>query len=325
VADHAISLKPSQNKKETRSVNIAEAKVIGQPQLTENSWSRSKLLDLLHEERNLILERALAPGADPLPHAAQPQRSLTPEMLEGLEWYLDMSKEWGILTLNELFKTPPGALLDIGAYYGLIAGSAWRNGWKVSAVDVVPIPNFSALAIPERQIDSKVCNASVDELPYKSAAFDAVLLNEVLEHLLYPPTLLFNEIRRVLKPGGRLYLTTPNPAALSKLLRLARGKNNEPFLDVFMMGETFTYKGLTFFKSVREVRIWTAEEIAEVLAKSGLHVLDHYYYGNTLAATRFKKDSILQALKVRLNRWLRPLIKRNRLLGGGTIVIAEAR
>jgi hypothetical protein len=91
------------------------------------------------------------------------------------------------------------------------------------------------------------------------------------------------------------------------------------------MGETFTYKGLTFFKSVREVRIWTAEEIAEVLAKSGLHVLDHYYYGNTLAATRFKKDSILQALKVRLNRWLRPLIKRNRLLGGGTIVIAEAR
>jgi SAM-dependent methyltransferase len=161
-------------------------KTFGQPGLANNRWSRSDLLDLVHKERSLILERALAPGAVKPPYAAERQGPTTPEMLEGVEWYLDMSKERGLLTLNELFKMPPGTLLDIGAYYGLIAGSAWRNGWKVRAVDFVPIPNFSTLAIPERQIDPAVC-ASVDPLPYESATFDAVILNEVLEHLLYPP------------------------------------------------------------------------------------------------------------------------------------------
>ncbi len=236
-----------------------------------------------------------------------------------------MSKDWGLVTLAELFKTRPGMLLDIGAYYGLFAGVAWRNGWKVSAVDAVPIPNFSGLAIPERKIKCSLFNAAVDTLPFENDTFEAVLLNEVLEHLLYPPTQLFNEIRRVMKPGGRLYLTTPNPAALSKLVRLALGKNNEPFLENFMLDETFTYNGLIFFKSLREAKIWTAQEITEVLAKSGLHVLDHYYYGNTLPVSRFIKASMKSRLKVVLNRWLRPLIKRNRLMGGGTIVIAEAR
>lgn len=105
--------------------------------------------------------------------------------------------------------------------------------WQIGAVDVIPIPNFSGLAIPERLVETGVSNASVDSLPFSNGYFDAVLLTEVLEHLIYPPT-LFNEIRRLLMPGGRLYFPTPNPAALSKILRLVRGLNNEPFLDVFM-------------------------------------------------------------------------------------------
>ncbi len=278
----------------------------------QKSWPRKELLSLIRQEAELILERAAAPGAD------QPFCSL-----EHMQWYLELSKDWAVVTLAELFRRPAGALLDVGAYFGLIAGTAWRNGWKASAVDVVPLPNFSGLAIPERQAGFYLCNTSVDPLPFPASAFDAVLLNEVLEHLMYPPALLFDEIRRVLKPTGRLILTTPNPAALSKILRLVRGLTNEPNIDVFMQDETYTYQGKTFFKSQREAKIWTAAEITTVLERSGLKVIDHYYYGNTVADSRFLNTK--QRMKARLNRWLRPLVKRNRLMGGGTVVIAEAK
>jgi SAM-dependent methyltransferase len=44
--------------------------------------------------------------------------------------------------------------------------------------------------------------------PFDDASFDAVLCNQVLEHIFEPQAFL-QEIRRVLRPGGRLLLTVP--------------------------------------------------------------------------------------------------------------------
>lgn len=44
--------------------------------------------------------------------------------------------------------------------------------------------------------------------PFPDASFDGVLCNQVLEHIFEPMTFL-SEIRRVLRPGGRLLLTVP--------------------------------------------------------------------------------------------------------------------
>jgi SAM-dependent methyltransferase len=46
-------------------------------------------------------------------------------------------------------------------------------------------------------------------LPFSDREFDIVYCGEVLEHL-YDPDFLLKEVFRVLKPQGRLYLTTPN-------------------------------------------------------------------------------------------------------------------
>lgn len=55
--------------------------------------------------------------------------------------------------------------------------------------------------------------------------YDRILLVEVLEHLLVNPLLLFREIWDHLRPGGELFLTTPNPARLRNRFRLLAGRS----------------------------------------------------------------------------------------------------
>lgn len=50
--------------------------------------------------------------------------------------------------------------------------------------------------------------SSAYNIPVEDNSFDAVMLTQVLEHLEYPDQ-AFNEIGRILKPGGVLILTAP--------------------------------------------------------------------------------------------------------------------
>ena len=61
--------------------------------------------------------------------------------------------------------------------------------------------------------------------PYPDESFDVVLFCEVLEHMTNDPLTALREINRVLRPGGRLILTTPNVARLENICRLIAGAN----------------------------------------------------------------------------------------------------
>jgi SAM-dependent methyltransferase len=56
-------------------------------------------------------------------------------------------------------------------------------------------------------------NLENSPVPYPDATFDGVLLMEVLEHFASDPMFAMAELNRVLKPGGFLFLTTPNLAS----------------------------------------------------------------------------------------------------------------
>lgn len=49
----------------------------------------------------------------------------------------------------------------------------------------------------------------LDRLPFPDATFDLIISRSVVEHLLNPQ-LVFNEFGRVLRPGGKVVLITPN-------------------------------------------------------------------------------------------------------------------
>jgi SAM-dependent methyltransferase len=68
-------------------------------------------------------------------------------------------------------------------------------------------------------------NIENDAFPYPDGEFDLVIFAEIIEHLLNDPCKVLREIKRVLKPGGVLILTTPNVARLENVARLIHGVN----------------------------------------------------------------------------------------------------
>jgi SAM-dependent methyltransferase len=75
-----------------------------------------------------------------------------------------------------------------------------------------------AIALARQRYGSRLAGADVSKpgaaLPYADGSFDTVVSMDVIEHVLDPvPWLL--EARRVLKPSGTLFLTTPNYGSTS--------------------------------------------------------------------------------------------------------------
>lgn len=75
------------------------------------------------------------------------------------------------------------------------------------------------------------------ELPFPDASFDVVFATEVIEHVLDPQRWL-REVMRVVKPGGRIQLSTPNYGDF--LLALVE----RTFLEIVARLQGFTRKGI---------------------------------------------------------------------------------
>jgi 2-polyprenyl-3-methyl-5-hydroxy-6-metoxy-1,4-benzoquinol methylase len=97
--------------------------------------------------------------------------------------------------------------------------------------------------------------------PYPDDTFDGVLLMEVLEHFTGDPMFALGELNRILKPGGFLFLTTPNVACWGALHRLIR--HESPYLY-----GVFTRNGDTD----RHNREYTVEEVGRLVAAAGFRL-----------------------------------------------------
>jgi len=64
-------------------------------------------------------------------------------------------------------------------------------------------------------------NVEQNGWPFPDDTFDLVIGCELVEHLAMDPMALFAEANRILKPGGRLFISTPNAASLQNFIKLA--------------------------------------------------------------------------------------------------------
>jgi len=99
---------------------------------------------------------------------------------------------------------PVERALDLGCGDGRLA--AELDAGELAAADVSPV----ALERTRRRLpDARIVELEPDAaLPFGDGSFDLVLCAETIEHVR-DVQLLLSEIRRVLRPGGTLALTTP--------------------------------------------------------------------------------------------------------------------
>lgn len=107
--------------------------------------------------------------------------------------------------LFQRFKMRKGErLLEIGCGRGEFVSAFQSLGLDCHAVEC---SQFSLKEL--RHIKIKEADISKDRLPYDDNAFDMVYHKSLIEHL-YVPDNLMRETLRVLKPGGRVIILTPD-------------------------------------------------------------------------------------------------------------------
>lgn len=193
--------------------------------------------------------------------------------------YNTIAEDWNISRFapspikKKLLKAikPKMSVLDVGCGNGFIAPSIIDKGAKYFGIDISP----KLISIAKKKFKkTNIQNAvnfkigSAMKLPYINNSFDIVLSFAVLHHI--PSAELrkkyFEEIKRVLKPGGRASIIVWNllndwPRERFKIEE--RLKNQEPNLDA---GDVFIPWKATKGKIIdRYLHIFNKKELLDII------------------------------------------------------------
>jgi len=104
-----------------------------------------------------------------------------------------------------------GNLLDVGAGAGLLLNRAKERGWNVFGVEPAPY----GVAFAKQHFGIEIFQGLLKDAPLEAESFDAIILQDVIEHVPDPLEVL-SDTKRLLKSGGVVFLTTPNYGSLAR-------------------------------------------------------------------------------------------------------------
>lgn len=140
-----------------------------------------------------------------------------------------------------------GSILDVGCGSGSRLDRLKAVGWS-EAVGV----EFDAQAVTAARAQGRdVRQGSAEALAEEDAAFDGVIMHHVIEHVRDPQA-AFTEAGRVLKPGGTLFVVTPN---IDSALRQEVGRR---------------WRG---FEAPRHLMLFTVQALAGMAHLAGFEVI----------------------------------------------------
>ncbi|WP_406865559.1 class I SAM-dependent methyltransferase [Streptomyces sp. HUAS MG47] len=172
------------------------------------------------------------------------------------------SRRQARLLAAALAATPGALVVDVGCGDGTAAAVAGPilAGHRIVGVDW----SQDALRRAQPRIGQVVRGALDDGgLPFADGCADAVLFSEVVEHLVDPDAAL-DELRRILRPGGHLMLSTPNLAAWYNRGLLLAGVQ-PVFSEVSLRG----IHGRPGTEVVGHLRLFTSRALRSFLLSAG--------------------------------------------------------
>ena len=240
--------------------------------------------------------------------------------------YNSLTKKSYLQVLNLLESFGGGnKILDVGCGNGSFVDAAMEQGYEVKGIELsqTAVDIAQAFNLPVQNIDFFSCEIEV-------SSYDVLSMFEVIEHLP-EPVLFLKRAEQVVKPGGLIYLTTPNFKSLEQRVL---GKN----WSVFHREHLTYFTPRTLIKTISSntnlevLHVETRNLSAEFIATLG-HLMPSFssreskYIDNELCEppllsdtrTRIAKSPLLSFLKQLCNLFL------NATGLGSTIVILLRR
>jgi 2-polyprenyl-3-methyl-5-hydroxy-6-metoxy-1,4-benzoquinol methylase len=144
-------------------------------------------------------------------------------------------------------------VLDVGCSSGYLARPLVAQGCTVVGLELDPDAAAEARNFCEEVL---VGDVETMELPFDPGSFDVVLCGDLIEHLRDPEAFLAR-VRPLLRPGGRLVLTTPNVANWAMRLGLLVGRWR--YTDRGILDRTHTH-------------LFTRATLVETLERAGYRI-----------------------------------------------------
>jgi ubiquinone/menaquinone biosynthesis C-methylase UbiE len=225
-------------------------------------------------------------------------------------------------TVVDLLRNlPRGALLDVPAGEGALAGRLIDAGFDVRCCDLYPeIFRLDGVDIQQGNLDA--------ELPFSDRSFDYVTCLEGLEHIENPQQAM-REFARVLKPGGHLIVSVPNILNIEERLKwLLHGYTShfKPISRAASERLANEYDGKV--EIAAHVNPIAYSELRYILEKNGFELMSVHrdkpkskvwLYWPIVATIRL--ISTLTSQQKRSERWTEELASNEVLLGGNTLIL----
>lgn len=166
-----------------------------------------------------------------------------------------------------LYNRDKGKLLDVGCGSGRFLARLHELGWEVVGVE----PDGEAAKLAREYFRLNVHEGKLEDVCFPDNEFDVITMNHVIEHLSNPIGTL-KECWRILKPGGKLMIATPNIASLGHRLYKKAWRDLDPPRHLYLFSpQTFStcvaQAGLNVVKlhtTTRGVRwIWEASKFIQ--------------------------------------------------------------
>lgn len=121
-------------------------------------------------------------------------------------------------------KTTNKSLFDVGCGAGDFLASAADHGWQIEGIEISEVAAQQA-----NQLLGKKCVhvGTVDTVKLDNGTYDLVTSYHVIEHLLEPMVML-QRIYDLLRPGGVIFLETPNINSLGAKIKGANWSHITP-------------------------------------------------------------------------------------------------
>jgi 2-polyprenyl-3-methyl-5-hydroxy-6-metoxy-1,4-benzoquinol methylase len=137
-------------------------------------------------------------------------------------WLAPAQRENLDFSVMYLPRKEHGTLLEIGCGSGRMLRQMQGLGWTVQGIDLDP----GAVANAAKK-GLKVTLGELESCGYPNASFDAITMNHLIEHV-YSPRSLLAECYRIVKPGGRVVVVTPNIESIGHRLFGKHWRGLEP-------------------------------------------------------------------------------------------------